>query len=226
MRVVCVIPARGGSKGLPGKNIKLINGKPLLAWSILQAINSSTINAGVYVSSDCQEILAVAKEYGAQEILRPDSLATDTASSEDALRHAVETIIKNDEKIDYVVFLQCTSPIRRPDDIDKAVNKISQTQSDSLLSVQELRDYFVWECNDDIAHSLNFDYKNRQRRQDLPVRYLENGSIYVFKPQQLFESGNRLGGKICLYAMDKIASQQVDDPSDFEFCESIMRGMP
>lgn len=226
MRVVCVIPARGGSKGLPGKNIKLINGKPLLAWSILQAINSSTINAGVYVSSDCQEILAVAKEYGAQEILRPDSLATDTASSEDALLHAVETIITNDEKIDYVVFLQCTSPIRRPDDIDKAVNKINQTQSDSLLSVQELRDYFVWECNDDIANSLNFDYKNRQRRQDLPVQYLENGSIYVFKPQQLFESGNRLGGKICLYAMDKIASQQVDDPSDFEFCESIMRGMP
>lgn len=226
MRVVCVIPARGGSKGLPGKNVKFINGKPLLAWSILQAINSSMINAGVYVSSDSQDILEVAKQFGAKKILRPDYLATDTASSEEALIHAVETIINTEEKIDYVVFLQCTSPIRRPYDINNAVNKIIQSHSDSLLSVQELRDYFVWECKDDIARSHNFDYKNRQRRQDLPIRYLENGSIYVFKPEQLLHSGNRLGGKISLYEMDKIASQQVDDPSDFEFCESIMRGMP
>ena len=224
MQVVCIIPARGGSKGLPGKNIKSINGKPLLAWSVLQAVNSSLINAGVYVSSENSEILKVAEEYGASSILRPDDLATDIASSEDALVHAIQTI-SNDKKIDLVVFLQCTSPIRNTGDIDKAIETIVQNEGDSLLSVQELRDYFVWENSNGVAHSHNFDYRNRQRRQDLPVRYLENGSIYVFKPDLLLTGGNRLGGKICSYLMAKMASQQIDDQADFEFCEAIMRGM-
>ncbi|MEP4298998.1 MAG: acylneuraminate cytidylyltransferase family protein, partial [Paraglaciecola sp.] len=173
MNIVCIIPARGGSKGLPSKNIKNFADKPLLAWSVLQAKASSKVNAGVYVSSDSADILRVAEHYGANTILRPDNLSTDTASSEAALIHAMNTIIK-EKKVDYVVFLQCTSPIRLANDVDDAIDTIIQDSSDSLLSVQALTDYFVWEKKGAVANSHNFDYTNRQKRQDLPTRYLEN----------------------------------------------------
>ncbi|UAA39542.1 acylneuraminate cytidylyltransferase family protein [Paraneptunicella aestuarii] len=226
MNIACIIPARGGSKGIPGKNIKSLAGKPLICWSIQQALESKLINRGVYVSSDSQDILTVAEQAGATAIKRPDELSSDSASSESALVHAIDTI-RAQSDIDLIVFLQCTSPIRKRDDIDNAITTLQQQQADSLLSVLTIKDYFVWQAgsNEQSASSVNFDYQNRKRRQDLPTQYLENGSIYVFKPEILEQYNNRLGGKIALYPMEKYCSQQIDDEAEFMLCDAILRGL-
>lgn len=234
MNIACIIPARGGSKGIPGKNIKSLAGKPLICWSIQQALESKLINRGVYVSSDSQDILAVAEQAGAIAIKRPDELSSDSASSESALVHAIDTI-RSQSDIDLIVFLQCTSPIRKRDDIDNAITTLQQQQADSLLSVLTIKDYFVWQAGasepeqekgqEQSASSVNFDYQNRKRRQDLPTQYLENGSIYVFKPEILEQYNNRLGGKIALYPMEKYCSQQIDDDAEFMLCDAILRGL-
>ena len=227
MNIACIIPARGGSKGIPGKNIKALAGKPLICWSIEQALGSKLINRGVYVSSDSQDILAVSEQAGAVAIKRPDELSSDSASSESALVHAIDTIRAQGD-VDLIVFLQCTSPIRKRDDIDNAIRKLQQEQADSLLSVLMIKDYFVWQNSEDSdlgASSVNFDYQNRKRRQDLPTQYLENGSIYVFKPEVLEQYNNRLGGKIALYPMEKYCSQQIDDDAEFMLCDAILRGL-
>jgi len=227
MNIACIIPARGGSKGIPGKNIKPLAGKPLIHWSISQALESQRVNAGVYVSSDSDAILSEAVKAGATAIKRPDNLASDSASSESALQHAID-IVQAVQPVDLIVFLQCTSPIRKQDDIDNAIAQLLEEQADSLLSVLTIKDYFVWQAGEqraDSATSVNFDYNHRQRRQDLPTQYLENGSIYVFKPNVLVEYGNRLGGKIALYPMEKYCSQQIDDEAEFKLCEAILSGL-
>ncbi|MCY7296219.1 acylneuraminate cytidylyltransferase family protein [Alteromonas sp. a30] len=227
MNIACIIPARGGSKGIPGKNVKTLAGKPLIQWSIEQALNSQRINKGVYVSSDSDAILSVAETCGAIAVKRPDELSSDTASSEAALQHCID-VIRSQHDIDLIVFLQCTSPIRQQDDIDNAIATLLASEADSLLSVLTIKDYFVWQDsanNNESAHSVNFDFQNRKRRQDLPTQYLENGSIYVFKPDVLAQYNNRLGGKIALYPMEKYCSQQIDDDAEFMLCDAILRGL-
>ncbi len=225
MRICCIIPARGGSKGVANKNIRDIAGKPLIAWSIEEAIATKAINAGVWVTSDSDDILSVAKQYGAETIKRPAELATDTATSEAALTHALNHI-QESQPIDLVVFLQCTSPIRRPDDIANAIETLVSEQADSLLSVTPLQDHFLWEQHgDEPPRSINYDFRNRKRRQDLQETYLENGSIFVFSPRILLEENNRLGGKIAMYKMDKVCSYQIDDPDDFILCEGLLKGL-
>jgi CMP-N,N'-diacetyllegionaminic acid synthase len=221
MRIVCIIPARGNSKGIPKKNLLPLANKPLLQWSISQALDSKLVDE-VYVSSDSAEILTLAKKLGAKGIKRPADISGDTASSESALIHAYEEI-KGAGKIDYIVFLQATSPVRKKTDIDDAIKKIQAEHADSLLSVKVLKDYFIWQKTEaGTFEPTNFDYKNRKRRQDLAATYLENGSIYVFKPEILIQNKNRLGGKICVYEMDPACSFQVDDPSDIKICEYFL----
>ena len=133
--IVAIIPARGGSKGVPMKNLRKIGGKPLLAWSIEETRRSPQIRE-TYVTSDSEEILAVAEEYGAKAILRPPEFSHDKASSETALIHAVGTL---EEQPDYVVFPQATSPVRSLGSIDRAVTQILRSGADSLLSVTPSR---------------------------------------------------------------------------------------
>ena len=134
-QTIAIIPARGGSKGIPNKNLIEFCGKPLLAWSILQAKEAKTISQ-VYVSSDDEEILTTAAQFGAIPIRRPKELATDASSSEEALLHALNEIEKVGTNIpDLVVFLQATSPLRTTEDIDGAVQKLIETRSDSLFSM-------------------------------------------------------------------------------------------
>ncbi len=221
---VCIIPARGGSKGIPQKNLIMLAGKPLVAWSVEHGLASRHVGGEVYVSSDNDEILDVARGCGAHAIVRPPELATDHSSSEAALVHALATIrAGRNRPVELVVFLQPTSPVRAPDDIDRAVDRLRSEEADSLLSVRPLRDYFIWERRDDGCAPTNFDYRHRKRRQDLPPTYLENGSIYVFKPEVLQAGNNRLGGRIAVYEMDWKRSQQIDDPEDLELCEYLLR---
>lgn len=221
MVITAIIPARGGSKGLPGKNIKTLANKPLIAHSIIHAKETKLVDR-VYVSTDDREIAEISRDYGAEIINRPDELAGDTASSESALIHAVEQIEATGVVIDLVVFLQCTSPIRTGTDIDNAIKKVKTEGADSLLSVSPSH-RFLWQEVDGVAKSINYDYRHRLRRQDMPSQYVENGSIYIFKPWVLKELNNRLGGKIALLTMSEATSWEIDSLLDFEIAESLLK---
>jgi CMP-N,N'-diacetyllegionaminic acid synthase len=224
MNIVCIIPARGGSKGIPKKNIINVAGKPLIAWSIEQAQNSKYLKDHVYISSDCDEILNVAKKHGANVIKRPDDISGDKASSESALFHAIFEIEKNSDKVDLVVFLQATSPLRESKDIDNAIDELIEKKFDSLFSASELEDFFIWTYDDDKnLTSLNYDFLNRKRRQDVSAQFVENGSIYVFKPQVLFDHNNRLGGKIGMSLMESWKMYEIDSLEDKALCEYYIK---
>lgn len=224
LNIVCIIPARGGSKGIHKKNIIDVAGKPLVAWSIEQALNSKYIKNKVFVSSDCEKILSVSEDYGAKVILRPEDISDDKASSESALFHSIFDIEKNYEKIDLVVFLQATSPLRETKDIDNAIEELINKDFDSLFSASELEDFFIWtyDKNKNLK-SLNYDYLNRKRRQDVEAQFVENGSIYVFKPQVLFDNNNRLGGKIGMTLMDSWKLYEIDTLEDKSLCEYYIK---
>lgn len=223
MNIICIIPARGGSKGIPKKNIMEFCGKPLIVWSIEQAKASQYIKE-VYVSSDDKEILKISEESGAKTIKRPKKMAADYSPSEGALQHAVDHIQKSyKEKIDTVVFLQATSPIRTSEEIDEAIELFLSKKADSLFSAVKIEDFLMWEPFQDGYRSITYDYKNRGRRQDRKPYYLEHGSIYIFKPETLKRYNNRLGGKIAIYIMDCWKSFQIDRPEDVEICEYFMR---
>ncbi len=221
MSTIAIIPARGASKGLPGKNIRNLANKPLIAHSIINAKEAKLVDK-VYVSTDDREIAEISRDYGAEIIDRPNELANDTASSESALVHAVEQIEATGVTIDLVVFLQCTSPIRTEKDIDNAIRKVKTENADSLLSVSPSH-RFLWQEADGLAKSINYDYRRRPRRQDMQPQYVENGSIYIFKPWVLKELNNRLGGKIALFPMREAASWEIDSLLDFEIAESLLK---
>ncbi len=222
-RILCIIPARGGSRGIPHKNRVSFAGKPLIAWSIDQAKHATLVSDTV-VSSDDQQILQIAKDFGAETVLRPHELSLGTAPSEAALIHALDYMEQQKSaSYDLIVFLQATSPIRQRDDIDNAISKLIAENADSLLSVRVLNDYFIWEDGQEGVRSVNYDYKHRKMRQDISTTYLENGSIYVFRPEILRRHRNRLGGKIVVYEMDRLSSQQIDNQDDLELCELIAK---
>jgi N-acylneuraminate cytidylyltransferase len=216
--IIAIIPARGGSKGIPRKNVQPVAGKPLIAHSIEQALHAKYVDR-VIVSTDDREIGDVALHHGAEVIWRPAALSGDTATSESALLHVLDAL-EGDEP-DLVVFLQCTSPLRQPDDIDRAIDKLREESADSLLSVVQSH-HWVWRLEDGVPDSFNFDYKNRPRRQERVPEFDENGSIYVFKPTVLRTYKNRLGGKIALYPMDDWSTVDIDTPHDLTLCDWIM----
>jgi len=226
MNVVAIIIARGGSKGIPKKNIMNFCGKPLVAWTIMQCLASRKIS-DVWVSSDSDEILEISKEYGANIIKRPDEISGDTESSESAWLHAVNYIESEVgcTNIDYVLAPQVTSPLRESCDFSNAIKQIAIEDSDSLLSVTKIEDFFVWEQDEKkIPEPVNYNYLDRKPRQQIESRYLENGSFYIFKPQLLKDKKNRLGGKISLFKMDRYKMFQIDNYEDIELSSVIMKG--
>lgn len=223
MKCLALIPARGGSKGIPRKNIRLIAGKPLLAYSIEHAFQTPSISR-VIVSTDDAEIGEVAAEFGAEVVWRPAEISGDSATSESALVHALDHLHTTDGyQADLVVFLQATSPLRQPTDLQNAIDKLHTEQADSLLSVGPIHG-FVWRESVEGITSLNYDYAQRPRRQDIAhTDWLENGSFYLFKPWVLRQLNNRLGGKIALYPMHALDSFQVDEPGDLELMEYLLK---
>lgn len=223
LNIICIIPARGGSKGIHKKNLQSIDGKPLITWSIKQALHSKYIQEKVYVTSDCDEILKISFEHGAKTIKRPYSISDDFASSEDALLHALLLISEENEKIDFIVFLQATSPLRNINDIDNAIELIIEKNCDSLFSGNIYDGGFLWIKENDEYKSFNYDYKERLRRQDKVINYVENGSLYIFKPEILIQNKNRLGGKIGMYTMENWQSNEIDEPSDIDIVNFYMK---
>ncbi|MEP4740491.1 acylneuraminate cytidylyltransferase family protein [Saccharospirillum sp.] len=224
MQTLAIIPARGGSKGIPNKNIKLIGGKPLIAWSIEQALASSFVDR-VVVTTDSEEISIIAKDYGAEvPFIRPSSLALDTSTTESAMLHCLEWLEEFDNyQPDATVLLQPTSPVRSKNSIDNAIELYFQNKCDSVLSVCEFW-HFLWRNNK--APVAEYDYRNRPRRQDIQdkdIRYKENGSIYISKTNLLKKDMNRLcGNNIGLYLMTESESYEIDSYIDWMVVESIL----
>jgi len=220
--IVAIISARGGSKGIPKKNMINFCGKPLVSWTIKQALSVKSISS-VWVSSDSKEILNLAKNLGANTISRPKSLSSDTATTESTWSHALKIIEEETGIVDVVVGLQATSPIRESKDIEKAIAFFNKSKSDSLFSATEIGDFYIWQKKKKKLTSLNYDYSNRGRRQDYTKQYVENGSFYIFKPQILKKLKNRLGGKIEISLMEFWKSFEIDSFEDLELCETLMK---
>ena len=194
LSIQCIIPARGGSKEIPKKNIIDFCGKPLIEWTIEQCLASKYISC-VWVSSDDQQILDIANTCGAKSIRRPDNISNDYSSSESAWIHAIK-FIESTNKIDLIVAPQVTSPLRETKDIDKAIEIFNKEGCDSMFSSIETEDLFFWQRDQhNFLKSVNYNYMNRERRQDGKNQIIENGSFYLFKPEIIKKYNNRLGGK-------------------------------
>ena len=220
--IVAIIPARGGSKGIPNKNIIDFCGKPLVAWTIEQCLSSRYIT-DVWVSSDNQEILNIAKKYGAKTIKRPEDISGDLASSESTWRHAIEVIQKN-SNVDLVLAPQPTSPLREAKDIDNAIELFQKEKYDSLFSSCIVEDLLFWKEDErKQLQSVNYDYLNRKRRQDMKEQIVENGSFYIFKPEIIQKYNNRFGGKIGHSRMDFWKMFEIDNLEDLKKCRALMQ---
>ena len=224
MNNVAIILARGGSKGIKDKNLINLCGKPLIEWTIKHCLNCKDIKE-VFVSSDSLEILNFSKSQGARTIIRPEIISQDESTSEEAWEHSIEHIInEKGSLIEYVIAPQVTSPIRHSDDFSEALKKMKNEKLDSLLSVNELKDFFIWKEQENGIISDNYDYRNRSRRQLINKKYHENGSFYIFKPKILKAYKNRLGGNIGYHLMEEYKSFQIDEIADVKLCEIIMNG--
>ncbi len=216
--ILAIIPARGGSKGIPRKNVRPFLGKPLLAHSIEHARQAPAVTR-VVVSTDDAEIAEISRQYGADVVMRPLEISGDTASSESALVHVLDHLRKTENyRPELVVFLQATSPIREPGAVQDAIETLRREDADSLFSASPVHG-FVWRRHHGKLSSITYDHLNRPRRQDIGEDVVENGSIYVFKTEILEKHNNRLGGKIAVYPMDPLDSFQIDEPGDFELME-------
>lgn len=222
MDVVAVIPARGGSVGLPGKNIRPLLGVPLVVRTIQTALQAKAVNE-VFVTSNDEKILKLSHEAGAAVIRRPDTLSSSTASSEAALLHALEYLQEKGRALpDYLIFLQCTSVFTRPEDIDLVVEKIVSKGATAALSVVEDHG-FIWQEGDDgFAQGITHDHsKPRQRRQDMKPRYRENGAIYAMHVPSFLEKKERFCGPVVMVPVEG-PTVEIDSQEDWDVVEAYL----
>ena len=201
-QVTAVIPARGGSKGVPGKNLREVGGASLVARSVRTALAATSVTRTV-VSSDSDAILTEAQRHGAEALHRPTDLAGDTASSESALVHAVETLGLHDHVL---VFLQCTSPFVAPATVDAAVGLVTSGAADTAFAATGFHG-FLWDAD---GAAQGHDPAFRPRRQDLPQRWLETGGFYVFRAADLLASGTRFNGRTRPVEVSPIEALEID----------------
>ncbi len=222
MTFYAIILARGGSQSIPKKNILPINNIPLIEYTIRQCLEADI--KSVYTSSDDDEILEIAKNAGSKIIKRPDKYARNISSSEEAWIHAIENIKEINNTKDWIFAPQVTSPIRHVSDINNALNLASSNSYDSILSVVEFDDFFIWANKSGFLTPINHNYQSRQRRQEIKDKtYLENGSFYLFKPEGIIKNENRLHGKIGFSIMQKYKMFQIDEIEDIEIAEFFIK---
>ena len=225
-KILAVIPARGGSKGLAGKNIKPLLGKPLILWSVEQAKNSKYIDE-IFVSTDSREIADIVEADGHKiPYLRPACLADDNASSMDVLLNVIEFYEKNGQFFDIILLLQPTSPLRTPDDIDGAVEYFFMKKATGVISVTQAEHHPLWAnvLPQDLSLKgfLAPEIKNKNRQQ-LPVYYRYNGAIYLTYTDYFKEHKEFLGDEAYAYVMPQYRSVDIDSIYDFKLAEIIMK---
>ena len=220
--ILVVIPARGGSKGLPGKNIKDLCGKPLIAYSI-DVARAITSDENICVSTDDQKIIDTVEQYGLKvPFVRPAEYATDTATTNDVLLHAVDFYEKQGRHFDKLLLLQPTSPLRTVDEVKEAMGLYSE-DIDMVVSVTISHAPAVL-CNDNDFGFVELVYnKNASGRQELPTFYEFNGAIYVINIKALKEKGLGRFNRRVKYVMSKETSVDIDDIYDFMLIETIIK---
>ncbi|MDD5457563.1 MAG: acylneuraminate cytidylyltransferase family protein [Candidatus Margulisbacteria bacterium] len=225
--IVALIPARGGSKGLPGKNIRSLAGKPLIAWTIDAALDSKYIDR-VIVSTDDEKIADTARQYKADvPFVRPQELATDSATGTDVALHTLNWLKENDKNYDALILLQPTSPLRSVEDIDDLIQQFFLNSSaKALVSVCEAHHHPLWANT--LPSDLNMrdfirpEIKNKNR-QDLPVYYQLNGALYIASPDYILNVKSFLGPETYAYIMPAERSVDIDDLSDFFLVENLLK---
>ncbi len=226
-RILAVITARSGSKGIPNKNIKLMNGKTLIEYTIEAALGSKYLTKTI-VSTDSEEYQKIALSFGAEvPFLRPSELSSDTAKSIDVIKHAINFFENKDEFFDYIMILQPTSPLRTSGDIDEAIKIIIEKDADSVMSMVKLEDFSIPKMKlideDGLILPLVIDEgAYSSRRQDEPDVYKRNCAIYLTKTE-LIKSGNLFGSKSYAYIMPVGRSVDINSLLDFEFAEFLLK---
>ena len=221
MKIVSVILARGGSKGIPRKNLIDLNGSPLISYAINASLNSDVNET--WVSSDDEEIMEVSRRYGARTLRRPTELAEDESTSESALSHFV-----NNVESDYTVFIQPTSPLLLAEDINKGIELLSKYEYDSVFSAYEEHWTGRWKVNPRDEHKgtlrpSNYTLDKRPRRQDLLyTTYIENGAFYISSTSAMRLSCTRLNGRIGVLKMPQYRSFQIDTLDDLTLLEKLL----
>lgn len=215
---IAIIPARGGSKGIPNKNLQTVGGVTLLARTISACLKSESI-ATVYVSTDSDDIAAVALNNGAQVIRRPADISGDTASSESALLHSLNEIVKTSSLPKNVLFAQCTSPFITHTDIDGILDLLKD--HDSALTVTH-NHAFIWRRdNTGNAIGINHDSAIRLPRQQLDPEYKETGALYAMNIDQFRKCGHRFFGRIGMYEVPADRSMEIDEPEDLRLANTL-----
>jgi CMP-N,N'-diacetyllegionaminic acid synthase len=221
--VIAVIPARGGSRRIPHKNLALLGNRPLIDYTIQAALGSQHVTK-VVVSTDDEQIAAVSRRCGAEVVWRPAELAVETAPTEPALLHAVREVERHlGRPADLVALLQATSPLRGACRIDEAIDLLDETGSDTVVSVvPDVSYYFLGDIDADGRFNVNYDPSSRLRTQDIPPRYRENGAIYVARRDHLIQSGCRMGGRMRALVMSERESVDIDTMQDLRFCRTLL----
>jgi CMP-N,N'-diacetyllegionaminic acid synthase len=226
MNVLALIPARGGSKSIPKKNIVPVGGKPLIVWTIEAAQKSSYINK-IVVSSDSEEILSIGKSYGAEILKRPDHLASDTASYDSVVDHSIKELESFGYKPDLLICLQPTSPLRSADDIDRGVkilldNEVARALVGVIKTDSKILKSFLIDENGFIKGVAGDDFPF-MNRQELPQVFKPNGALYIIHREALKEGKLFVPGATIHYEMDIERSLDVDNPEDLEEIERYLK---
>ncbi len=224
--VLAIIPARGGSKGMPGKNIRKFAGKPLIAHSIEASLNCSLITKTV-VSTDDYKIADVAMAHGAEIIIRPDELAADTSLVIDAIRHAVRTVEDGGEDVDIVLLLEPTSPFRRAEDLEKCIQILMENKADSVATFTDshVSPNRLWRVSDDVVEPYIEGAIPWLPRQKQPKAYELTGQIYALSRKILYEneeSISQLMGRISAVITPRETALDIDTELDFMIAEKVM----
>lgn len=225
MHGIAIIPARGGSRGVPGKNLLRIGGLPLIGRSILAAREAKGLD-GIYVSTDDAGIARMARRFGAEVIDRPAALAGDTASSEAALLHGLDVLAARGIRPDRLVMLQCTSPFTTGEDIDRCLAALDAPGVACALSV--VPDHgFLWTLGPDgLGRGINHDETaTRPLRQTLSRQYRENGAVYAMQTAAFRAVGRRFCGGVAPVAVAPLGPE-IDEPADLMLCQTIAAGLP
>jgi CMP-N,N'-diacetyllegionaminic acid synthase len=226
-KIIGIIPARGGSKGIPRKNIKILAGKPLIAYTIEAALKSKYLDR-VIVSTEDKEIAQISKKYGAEVIKRPKKLATDTARIIDVIFYLLK-ILKREEKYipEIVILLQPTSPLRTSNDIDKAIDIFLKNKCESVISVCETTPflYLAFKIAKNYLRPIFSKKYFTQRRQDLTKVYIPNGAIYISTPKNLLKYKGFYSKKTLPYIMPVSRSIDIDTREEFKIAEICLKNL-
>ena len=222
MKVLSIIPARGGSKGIPLKNLVMLNRKPLLYYTVTASLKSKIINKTV-VSTDNKKISKIALKLGAEVIYRPTKLATDTTSLEPVIEHVLNYLnVHQGYNPEIIVILQNTSPLRTAKHIDEALTLMKRQNYDSILSGFSIHT-FLWKQSKKTITPLDYNPKKRPNRQNIHEQLFENGAIFATKTRCFIKNNCRISGKIGFYKMPLENSYNVDSYDDLRSIRKFLK---